>query len=1133
MPFDDDASLGSIGLDVDPSKALKAMALFQRKTKGTFKSISKVVNDLGRVNQKVLQKSVEQASEFLDTIDETNLSLHEEVKELGDLGDAIEVATGEQVALKKAGEETSAEYKELTKKVKEFSKQAEIAGGKIAKKLLPVAHLKKKRKELFEGLEKGGKEVSEVMSAFLGKDLKGTIEKITRGSGKAMGALLPKAHGGLMALAGKGRAAGAGLAEKGATRGGLAGGAMKASGAALKGLSSLPRVLGKLAGGLASLGPILGGISSVMMVIVQLFIDAEAKAKGFQKELLQSASTAEFLAASGGDANAAFSDLEDTMRQVRDAAFSYNNLNWGITSEEHKQVINVLTQEGVSLNRIRQEADQAQETVGDFASELTHVSVAYSRSFGVPLQEINQLQSEMMTEMGASLQDVRLSFGQMTRAATDSGIASNKFFAMIRGVSQDLSLYNMRLEDTVKTLQLLGKVMSPRNAQKFLQTATQGLKQMGRTERLRLTLLAGTGETKNIVNRDIKDKAEILGKKVKMSAKDVMSVLQTKGVKGLEDKISGLPDEAQGAVREMGAQIQLQMTRVGKGAFGISGAAADVGPAATLQLMQKAVGKFAGTDKLAKAVGSIGAEMMAENLGISQEQLDGMAKFEMAIDSQREVLKRQLKEGDEDTIKRLAEAGMDTAEDIDKAGYDQIYKAMDENTKKQADDATKIESLAQKQARLTQSMVDKLGTLVDFMQNSIYNVIADILDLLPWGKSERAERKKVQEAARKTGSAELQRAAKQGDLPAALMETGVVKRLNTAMDDLVKVNQQISATKGKIAEQETTKQIMPWTKVQEQQLQALYKQTDVLSASKGSLENVAKSVAENMSPEALMEAMEQAGVDKGTIDELIAPLTGVAGGLGGSAGGRRLKKGLTGADVFKEMSKVLSPEELAKTIEKAPVWTTKGPAAEKITALGAADKALADAGFGAETAKATVDTAKSAETTATRTLPLVKKESVYVRYSKQGLKLYMDALEKTLLSALREALFEYYLYSQLDPEDLVKYMSEEGLDVEGMARKVGEGGPLGFSAAGTTGLTPVKKNATGGIVESVAGGLATVAGEGLASVAPGERIVPAGAGATGSVIVNVNGIGGNDLVRLIRASVIDTVAAYKSRERYS
>jgi len=66
--------------------------------------------------------------------------------------------------------------------------------------------------------------------------------------------------------------------------------------------------------------------------VVKVLIDAEAQAKGFQKELLATASTAEFLGDAAGSSALAFDDLQKTVKGVRDAAFSLDNIKWGITS---------------------------------------------------------------------------------------------------------------------------------------------------------------------------------------------------------------------------------------------------------------------------------------------------------------------------------------------------------------------------------------------------------------------------------------------------------------------------------------------------------------------------------------------------------------------------------------------------------------------------------------------------------------------------------------------------------------------------------------------------------------------------------------------------------------------------------
>ena len=136
---------------------------------------------------------------------------------------------------------------------------------------------------------------------------------------------------------------------------------------------------------------------------------------------------------------------------------------------------------------------------------LTSVAIGYSRLFGVSLEEMGQLQGELMSELSMSATSMTLAFSQMTDAAVESGIGVNKFFNIIRGVSQDLSLYGMRLKDVTKTLALMGKTMSPRNAQKFMQTLTQGFKGKSMQDRLKTALIGGAG-IKKAAEGDVAEK---------------------------------------------------------------------------------------------------------------------------------------------------------------------------------------------------------------------------------------------------------------------------------------------------------------------------------------------------------------------------------------------------------------------------------------------------------------------------------------------------------------------------------------------------------------------------------------------------------------------------------------------------
>ena len=150
-------------------------------------------------------------------------------------------------------------------------------------------------------------------------------------------------------------------------------------------------------------------------------------------------------------------------------------------------------------------------------------------------------------------------------------------------------------------------------------------------------------------------------------------------------------------------------------------------------------------------------------------------------------------------------------------------------------------------------------------------------------------------------------------------------------------------------------------------------------------------------------------------------------------------------------------------------------------------------------------------------------------------------MEASMLSALRVALFEYYMYSGTDRNTLLAAMSKGGVrDPRDMAKRYGRattetGGTAGALRDVGTQVEVLGAQARGGMVTGIASGIAVVAaqGEGLASVGRGERITPAGGGAAGGVHVSVNGIGGPDLARLIEGKVVEGIREYKRREKFN
>lgn len=151
----------------------------------------------------------------------------------------------------------------------------------------------------------------------------------------------------------------------------------------------------------------------------------------------------------------------------------------------------------------------------------------------------------------------------------------------------------------------------------------------------------------------------------------------------------------------------------------------------------------------------------------------------------------------------------------------------------------------------------------------------------------------------------------------------------------------------------------------------------------------------------------------------------------------------------------------------------------------------------------------------------------------------VPAFEDAFYKALQKALFEYWLYSATDEQiqpwmDYFKGHGVTKLNPEDIIDKT-----RGYYAE-QYGLEPT---ATGGLVKGVTGGMASIVrpapGEGLASVGPGERILPAGAGGgtapgarnTLAITVDVSGQQGADFNRYLENAIRNAIYDYESRKR--
>lgn len=1141
-------------IDIDGKRAQAQVASVQKKFKAEMARMSKSTTGLNILTEKLLHVSKRFGTDYAK-------SLKLSYKQVDALNAHVRDLNREIVRQTRLMEGASdAEHEAIQKNIKGY--EQEISALEEISKLQKTANLGKvfedATREMGEDLRE---EVESAFKSIVKYKWSDAGEEISDGFTDSLSSISSRDMGGM--AKGFMKSLGAGFKGLGASATRFAAKKKEdpAAGALGKSLGAAVGKMGPLLETVAKLGPILSVASGAIMAIVKLFLDADAAAKDFNKELLSSASTSELLAKSSGSTRSAMGDLEDTMKQIRDSAVSLDNLNWGINKKDHLAVLNVMNSEGVSLDRMKNEAKAAGKAVGAFSADMVHVSVAFSRNFGVSLSEISSFQAEMMTELGASAQTVTKQYASMATGAAESGIASNKFFNIIKGVSSDLSLYNMRMEDAVHMLTLLGKVMSPRNAQKFLQTSMQGFKTMGRAEKLRMTLLAGQGATKEIVERDLNRKTKSLAEKIndamggKGNVEEISKAIAAGGaeMKGVLDQVE---PSMRGEFADAAKQLQIDQKRSKRGLFGLSTATGNLGAGGVFEMYKKSIGRFGGKS-LEESAGSLGGEMMADNLGVSQDQLDQAIKFEQALEDQKDILKQGLKDPRKsaEIERKLLKAGI-KAEDIDKAGTDQLLDTMDEGDKKLLTEAGKQVDYAKRQSDLTQSVNDRIETIMDWLLNQFYNVMMDIydtlLDLVPWStnKDEKRADLEFQRKVQKSGNKDLiaamtegeKASQKPGDLAWRTKDAMVGgegwKKVASALEakptspedakgkiglarDLLKASSsaQVEKAAGMTGNQDTMDKLNKYMYGGAKEYQKVM--------------DTARSYSDQgMAPDRV-EAYKQSQKKTKTLDPKAL-----------------VDAGLTPAEILQLAAKLgwaSDAPEIAKLVSVAATHT-----ADIAGATAAASTATPQPGSGpvgatppggpsvaaataptptAASSKDTPPTAKHAEAqleVATDT----HSEAVAARkFAKgSGSNSLKGKVEEGTLEAVRTALFEYYLYSDLDRSSVAAQM-KAGKSTKDIVGAVGDyykgKGATGSSKELSAQFATAPANAAGGTV------LKPAPGEVLASVAPGETIVPKGAGGgSGTVVQNFNGPPSAEFEAYIKSGTTKLIAEYERRKKF-
>ena len=1091
------------------------------------------------------------------------------LKEKSKISDMERRAFKEQdETLKKALEDQlELEKKASAKSIKQARKAYDVKRHALGKKIVSSgasAEIEKRgaqakqAKEFIEGIKshKTGAELAEgfkdAVSAMSGKDIFGLGRAGMRMSG---GILKGMAKASLPTL-GRIGAKGSSLYQRGEAKGGAGGAGLKALGGAMKGIGGLVGTIGKLV-------PMLGLLTGPLMGLIKLFLDVDAAVKEMNSTILEGGSTWDTYASENKNVTGGLFRMDEALRRVRDETSNWQmNLKMGTTAKDHQQVISTLGREGITLEKLTRGFEHY--------TDITKQSIVYSRLFGVSVDEIAQMQAEMMTQMGTGLSGLSKEFDLIGRTAEQSGIAQNKFFAMLRGVSSDLALYGVRIGETTKMLGQLGKVMSPRSAEKYMKAFAQGFKGKSIQDRLKSMLLGGPKAVKAVQN-SINEQMDDMVKQVKESAPEldtdtIKQMLAGKSVGGKSLRKMEKEGKIQGAssLIESFQRLAMSAKQAKQGAYGAAQASENIGGFGAYKVAKAGL-RLGGQTSFEKASTSgVGPHQAAILASQGEEGLEANIAIERAINQQKNDLIGAVDDpaGNEDLIAILKKMGKITANSkidqqkaaIEAMSEDELWRSLDQaNAKKgqtqQEKDSEAMRQMGEEQGKRTQSMLSKLDAIFDTLFNYIYGILTDIYDAFKVGgklqkKIYKSNNKELVNAWSKSGG---DQSKYMGELAGSATAEAMVKALSTEAKSPEEQKKQADLAR-LIADQFNTKSfsgdaakdvtsLASASGLSPEKIKKMQEANAALSggggdtaAHGGDLLAIIKAAKLTKAEEA--EVLAQAGKWFTNAEGRTNVIAGASkilgtGGTGPGSAGVPAQQAATAASA--------NPGQGGGSVAVAnpspgnPAWT--GPTGATL----AGPTKLPDLPDEQKMNEAVLDQIDFTGGATVNSL-----QDLWKAMRMKGVKLdktqlsgdIQDVIHKGTHLGAQDALFEYALYTSTNPADTLKKMKASGF--EGLATSAKKFEDQQASSTGET-LIP-HANANGGIVTGISGGFANVnpaPGEGLTSIGRGERIVPAGSGGSGDVHLHVNGLGGADLANFLKGQIARGIHEYKRREKFS
>ncbi len=280
----------------------------------------------------------------------------------------------------------------------------------------------------------------------------------------------------------------------------------KMEGTAVKGVAGLG--IEGLGRAMSAIGPAIAAIAGAVMgiaALIKIVMDADSRIKDMNKAMI-----------AAGIAGQEFGEnVGDGMDRMRAAFTGWDAIGYldelGIKSEEATAAIGGFQKAGLTFKELGGNAATSAEAVANLRESVKSV-VVYSKLLGESSDKVAGDMAKMAEETSTTLEGVRDKFGEIAAAAKQSGFDTKRFYGMVLEVTTGMSMYNVRLQDTIGLLTMAGKVLGPDAGKAWAQSLAGTGKDLSTRDAYIAQKKMGTGQVQKVSKIDAKMQAEALGR---------------------------------------------------------------------------------------------------------------------------------------------------------------------------------------------------------------------------------------------------------------------------------------------------------------------------------------------------------------------------------------------------------------------------------------------------------------------------------------------------------------------------------------------------------------------------------------------------------------------------------------------